>query len=169
MNEIKIPRARVAVLIGAKGETKKKIEKLTESKLDISKEGDIIITGGGLECYLALQIIKAIGRGFNPNIALKLLNENYLLEILNIKDYIGKSEKKFVRIKGRLIGTKGSTWKLFEEETNTDIAIYGKTISILGGADDVDLVRRAFEKLLHGSTHSNVYKFIELELKKRKG
>lgn len=168
MSEIKIPKARVAVLIGKKGEMKKKIERLGKVKLNISKEGDVVIIGEGLGSYLTLQIIKAIGRGFNPAVALKLFKENYVLEILNIKDYSGKSEKKLVRIKGRLIGKKGSTWKLFEEKTNTDVSVYGKTLAIIGEVNDVDLARRAFEKLLKGSPHSKVYSFIELELKRRK-
>ena len=168
MDEIKIPKARVAVLIGKNGEIKKKIEKLTKIKLKISREGDVIIDGMGLGSYLAVEVVKAIGRGFNPSIALKLLKENYILQLLAIKDYAGKSEKNLVRIKGRLMGKKGSTWKLFEEKTNTDISVYGKTIAIIGEVSDVDIVRRAFEKLLKGSPHSKVYMFIELELKKRK-
>lgn len=168
MNELKIPKARVAVLIGKKGETKKKIEKLTEIKLNVSSEGDIEIIGEGLGSYFAMEIVKAIGRGFNPNIALKLMKEDYILQIMDIRDYTGKSEKKIVRIKGRLIGSQGRTWKLFEDKTNTAISIYGKTISIIGKCMDVDLARRAFEKLLHGSPHGKVYKFIETELNKRK-
>lgn len=167
MTEIKIAKARVAVLIGKKGETKKRIEKLAKIKLNISKEGDVIIVGEGLGGYLAMEIVKAIGRGFNPNIALKLLKENYVLQTLDIREYTGKSEKKFVRIKGRLIGKKGSTWKLIEEKTNTDISVYGKTIAIIGEANDVSLSRRALEKLLKGAPHSKVYGFIELELKKK--
>lgn len=167
MNELKIPRARVAVLIGKKGEIKKRIEKATEIKLNISGEGDVEIIGQGLGSYLALEIVKAIGRGFNPNIALKLLKENYVLQILCIKDYIGKSEKKFIRIKGRLIGKRGKVWKLIEEKTNTKVSIYGKTLAIIGKAEDVDIARRAFEKLLNGAPHSNVYNFIEMGLAKR--
>lgn len=167
MNELKIPKARVAVLIGKKGEIKKRIEKLTEIKLNISKEGDVLIEGTGLGSYLATEIVKAIGRGFNPKIALRLLKENYVLIILNIKEYTGKSEKKFERIKGRIIGKKGFVWKMLEEKTNTNVSIYGKTVSVLGLAENVDLARRAFEKLLYGAPHNNVYKFIELELKKR--
>ena len=167
MNEIKIPKARVAVLIGKKGEVKKKIEKLGKVKLNISKDGYVIIKGEGLDCYLAIQVIRAIGRGFNPNIALDLLKENYLLDIINIKDYTGKSEKKFIRIKGRLIGKKGKAWKKIEEKTDTKISIYGKTIAIIGKIDNVYVVRRAFERLLRGAPHGKVYKFIDLELKKR--
>lgn len=169
MNEIKIPKARVAILIGKKGEMKKKIEKLAKVKLDVSKEGEVVISGEGLNCYLTMDVVKAIGRGFNPKIALKLLKEDFTLQVLDIKDYTGKSEKKFVRIKGRLIGKEGTTWKLIEEKTNTDVSVYGKTIAIIGKFTDVDVARRAFEKLLKGSPHSKVYTFIEFELKKRIG
>lgn len=167
MNEIKIPKARVAVLIGKKGESKKEIERLTKTKLNISGEGYVIISGGGLESYLTLSVIRAIGRGFNPKIALKLLKADYILDLIDIKDYTKKSRKKFIRIKGRLIGKKGSVWKKVEEKTNTNISIYGKTIAIIGRFDDVDIAKRAFEKLLRGAPHGKVYKFIDSELGRR--
>ncbi len=167
MGEIKIPKSRIAILIGKKGEIKKKIESLTKMKLNISREGDVIVGGEGLGNYLAVQVVRAIGRGFNPEVALRLLKEGFILEIINIKEYTGKAEKKFIRIKGRLIGRQGRVWKKIEEKTNTNISIYGKTIAIIGCVDDVSLARRAFEKLLKGSPHGKVYKFIELELEKK--
>lgn len=168
MDEIKIPKARVAVLVGKKGETKKKIEKNTKTELKISKEGDVIIKGESIDVYVTKLIIKAIGRGFNPNIALKLLNEKNTLEVIDIKEYIGGSEKKIKRMKGRLIGTQGRAWKMLESKTNTDVSIFGKTIAIIGEIEDVNLARRAFEKLLGGAPHGKVYKFIEMELKRRR-
>ena len=41
--ELKIPKERVAVLIGEKGATKRKIQKQTKTKLTITSEGDITI------------------------------------------------------------------------------------------------------------------------------
>ena len=66
--EVKIPKERVAVLIGIKGETKRQIEQATQVKMDIdSEEGDVVITGDdGLALFSAREVIKAIGRGFNP-------------------------------------------------------------------------------------------------------
>ena len=168
MSEIKIPEVRVAILVGKKGEIKRRIESKTNTQLEISKEGDVTIEGESMNVYVAELIVKAIGRGFNPNIALKLLNENNALDIIDIKENIGGSEKKFKRIKGRLIGTQGRAWKMLEKKTNTDVSIFGKTISIIGKIEDVDIARRAFEKLLGGSPHGKVYKFIEMELKRRK-
>jgi len=44
--ELKIPKERVAVLIGKNGEVKKELEEYTSAKIEIdSKEGDVKITG----------------------------------------------------------------------------------------------------------------------------
>ena len=39
--ELKIPKDRVAVLIGKKGETKRAIQSRTKTKIRVSKEGDV--------------------------------------------------------------------------------------------------------------------------------
>lgn len=168
MDEIKIPKIRVAVLIGKKGTTKRKIEESTKTKLDVSKEGHVIIEGESFNTYVAKLIIRAIGKGFNPDTAFTLLNEENILEVIEIKNYIKNSERQFKRVKGRLIGAQGKARNTLESLTNTDISILGKTIAIIGKVDDVDLARRAVEKLLSGSPHGKVYKFIETELKRRK-
>ncbi len=162
--ELKIPRDRVAVLIGKKGTTKRLIERRARTRIEVTKDGDVYISGeDSLNVFNTSPIVKAIGRGFNPNIALMLLNEDYVLEIINISDYSKKSNKKFVRIKARLIGTKGKAWKVLEKLTMTDISVYGKTVSIIGKVEDVIVARGALEKLLKGAPHGNVYKFIELQ------
>ena len=87
--EIKIPKERVAVLIGKNGETKKEVEESTDSVLDVdSQEGDVVIRGkDSLKIFIALNVVKAIGRGFNPEIAMLLLKNDYTLELINISDY----------------------------------------------------------------------------------
>ena len=77
MDEIKIAKERIAILIGKKGEIKRKIARLTNTKIKVdSKEGDVIITGeDGLGVYAAKQIVQAIARGFNPDKALSLLDD----------------------------------------------------------------------------------------------
>ena len=72
---LRIPKDRVAVLIGKKGETKNKLEQETNCHLNIdSKEGEIEVTGkDALGLYTSREIIQAIGRGFNPDFALLLL------------------------------------------------------------------------------------------------
>ena len=44
---------------------------------------------------------------------------------------------------GRVIGKDGSTRKTIEDLTNTDICVYGKTVSIIGDFDDVTRCQRS--------------------------
>lgn len=161
--EIKIPKERVAVLIGKKGEVKKKIEKETGTKIEVdSEEGEVIIKSeDNVRAYETRGIVQAIGRGFSPENAELLLNEKNTLEIINIIDFTGKSKKKILRMKGRVIGTSGKAKRLIEQFTNTKISIYGKTISIIGEIDAVANAKRALEGLLKGSTHGNVFMWLE--------
>jgi len=168
-DQLKIPEERVAVLIGKKGSTKKEIESKTKTEIKISKEGDVIISGEDtLKVYITKSIIKAIGRGFNPELALKLLSEDFCLEILEIKDFAGKSKNKLLRLRGRAIGQEGKCRKTVEDLTDTNISVYGKTVSILGKIDNVGLARKALESLLRGSRHGNIYKWLEKQKKLRR-
>ena len=83
--ELKIPKERVAVLIGQKGVTKRIVERETSTKLDIdSEEGDVVVSGSdALKLFVAREVVTAIGRGFNPDIALKLLKVDYVFELIN--------------------------------------------------------------------------------------
>ncbi len=168
--EVKIPKERVAVLIGVKGEVKKKIEKALNIKLFIdSKEGDVILEGDDSLVLLTGQnIVKAIGRGFSPDAAAELLDENNYLEILNIEDYTKGSKASLIRIKARAIGTDGRARKTIGELTGTNIVVYGKTISVIGDYESVALARKAFESLLSGSRHSTVYAWLEKHRRDKK-
>lgn len=165
--ELKIPKDRVAVLIGKNGKIKKEVEKETSSKIKIdSKEGEVTITGeDSVGIFSAREIIKAIGRGFNPDVAYLLLKQDYCLELVSIGDYVRKSKKKMLRLKGRVIGEGGKTRKTLETLTETNISVYGKTIAIIGRHAGVTLARKAVESLLSGSKHAAVYRSLE---KKRK-
>ncbi len=164
--QIKIPEERVGVLIGTEGKVKKEIEKETGSNLDVSKEGDVQITGSdALNLFITREIVRAIGRGFNPEYALELLKQDYVLDIISLKDIAGKSNKTMERLKGRVIGKSGKSRNKIESMTNCHICIYGKTISIIGETSDVSIARQAVAMLLQGSMHKTVFKFLEDKLK----
>ncbi|HLD16003.1 MAG TPA: KH domain-containing protein [Candidatus Nanoarchaeia archaeon] len=161
-SETRIPKARVAILIGKKGATKRDIEKRLNLKIEVTPDGDVTVNGeDSFENYIAIKIIKAIGRGFNPKIALYLINDQYLLEIINIKDYVGNSKVKMQRMKSRVIGTQGKAWKMIEKMTDTNISVFGKTVSIIGLNEDVEIAKQAIDKLLHGADHGKMFEFIE--------
>lgn len=160
---IKIPKERVAVLIGKDGSVKKEIEDLTKSRLEIdSAEGEVFISGEDAVLLMTVQeIVKAIARGFNPEIAKQLLKQDYTIEIINIGDYSKGRKNHLERLKGRIIGTKGKARHLIEETTDTAISVYGKTVSIIGNVTHVSLARRAIESILEGSQHASVYRWLE--------
>ena len=162
-NDIKIPKARIAILIGVGGSVKEKIEDNLNVKLDIdSKEGDVAISSNdALDILTAQNIIKSIGRGFNPDISLNLLKPDFSLEILYLSDYGSTSPSQFMRLKGRVIGKDGKSRTTIESLADCNINVYGKTISILGRLENVSIARRAVESLLTGSPHSSVCKWLE--------
>lgn len=166
MEQLKIPKDRIPVVIGTKGSIKRTIQKLTNTKLTIdSEEGDIFIEGEAIDVFNCLNIIKAISRGFNPEIALKLLDESYTLEIISIEDF-SRNKNDMVRIRSRLIGTQGRARKYLEHITNTYIVVYGKTVSIIGKLEDVLIAKYGITSLLQGSKHGNVYMYIEKQKSK---
>ena len=169
--ELKVPKNRVAVIIGKEGSVKKDIEEATNTKLNIdSKEGDVFVSGeDALGLYTAREIIKAIGRGFNPDIAKLLLKPDYIFEIVDLREFV-KSKEAILRLKGRVIGKEGKSRRLIEELTECSVSVFGKTISIIGLPESAANARQAVESLLRGSTHANVYKWLEKrrrELKRR--
>ncbi len=167
--ELRIPKERVAVVIGKGGETKKKLEADTKTKLNVdSEEGLVSISGdNALHVFSSREVIRAIGRGFNPEIAILLLKQDYGLEIVNVADF-AKNQKDIIRLRGRVIGEKGKSRTTIEELTETYISVFGKTISILGEFQGLATARRAIEQLLEGSPHSNVYTWLEKQHKETK-
>lgn len=172
---LKIPYERIAVLIGKNGEVKHRIEKALNVKLKIdSSSGNIEISlndnNTDPSCLLkAENIVKAIGRGFSPERATRLLDDNCMLDIIDLRDYFGKNENTIRRIKGRVIGKEGKARRVIEETTNAYISVYGHTIAIIGTLEQINLARQAIEMLIQGAQHSTVYKFLfrrRRELKK---
>jgi len=161
--ELRIPKDRIAVLIGKEGKIKKEIEAETKTKIKVdSKEGDVFISGeDALGLYSCREVIRAIGRGFNPDIALLLLKSDYCFELIDLKEYAGKSKDTLLRIKGRIIGAEGKSRRLIEELSEVYVCVYGKTIGVIGLPESASTAREAIEKLLRGSPHSTVYKFLE--------
>ena len=166
MDYVKIPLSRVGAIIGPKGETRKKIEEMSGCKINIdSEEGIIEIKSKNKNDPLKnLQLIstaKAIGRGFTPEKAIQLLEMEYYLEIVDIRDYVGRSKKRLGIIRGRLIGREGKTRHIIEDMTGCDLAIQGHTVSIISDLDGLEAAKVAVSMVLAGSEHGSVYKYLE--------
>jgi len=157
MNDfIKIPEQRKGVLIGKDGSVKEDLERLTKTRIEVND--DVVIEGESLNVIKAKDIIRAIGRGFSPEKAFKLLSDEYQLVVVSL----GKeTEKTMKRLLSRVIGRKGLCKRRVESRTKTDISIYGKTISIIGNWKDVEKAEKVIEMVLKGKPHSYVYRYLE--------
>ena len=170
MKYLEIPVDRVGVLIGHSGETKKDLENRFKIKLTIdSKSGEITIDEHEIEDPLAViqieNIIKAIGKGFSPNNAIKLLDDNADFFIFDLHDYVGKKDIHIRRLKSRVIGREGKTKRVLEELTDSKISVYGHTVSIISDVMRMNILKKSVDMLLTGSKHATVYRFVEAQMR----
>ncbi|UCD02999.1 MAG: RNA-processing protein [Candidatus Aenigmatarchaeota archaeon] len=154
IEELRIPEDRLPVLIGKKGRTKKAIEELTETSIEVSDW--VKITGEDpLKLVKARDMVKAIGRGFSPEEAERLIEHDCNLHVISLN---GETYKKRTRLLGRVIGNKGRSKRIIENETGASIAIKGKTVSIIGTPGETAPAEEALLDLLAGKTHAYAYK-----------
>ena len=164
MQHVKVPDDRIGVLIGAGGETMREIEERAEVRLDIDSEsGNVRIesVGDPITGLKGPDIVKAIGRGFAPEDALRLLDDDMMMfDVVDI-EAASRNQNDLRRHKGRLIGEGGRTRELMQELTGASVTIYGSTLGIIGGPEQVEAVREAAEMILDGAPHGSVYSFLE--------
>ncbi|MHA2387873.1 MAG: KH domain-containing protein [Candidatus Hodarchaeales archaeon] len=160
---IKIPRSRIGVLIGKKGETKAEIESLAGVNVQVnSDDGSIVIVSNEntidpTYVWKARDIIKAIGRGFNADKAFYLIDDSIFLETIHLEG----SKNNIKRLKSRLIGEKGKARNMIESGTDTYISIFGSQISIIGDIEEIRSAKEAIDMLIRGSKHGTVYRLLE--------
>lgn len=164
MQHVKVPADRVGVVIGDGGETMREIEDRAEVRLDIDSEsGSVRIeeTGDPVTALAAPDIVRAIGRGFTPDAALSLLdNDLRMFDLIDLADHT-RNDNDLKRQKGRIIGENGRTRELMEQLSGAEVVIYGTTVGIIGQPEEVEVVRRAVGMLLDGAPHGAVYSFLE--------
>ena len=173
---VRIPKERVGVVIGPDGTTKKNIEEKLSVELEIDSDaGDVHISVSEnatdpSTLFRAKDVVTALGRGFSPEHAFRLVrDEDVLMELIDLRAAFGKSEADLKRVKGRIIGLNGKTRRIIEELTDANVAVYGHTVGVIGTLEQVDVAREAIEMLVRGSMHSTVYRFLHRkrrELKK---
>ncbi len=167
MRSIRIPQDRVGALIGPKGETKRMIQRIAGIKIDIdAEEGEVLIHDerDGTDPLMALKImdvVRAIGRGFSPEQATRLFDDDEYLEIVDLKEFVGSRTNQLTRIRGRLIGERGKTRKIIEDLTGVTMIVYGNTVGLIGSSVSMPVAKHAIELILNGSEHATVYRYLE--------
>jgi ribosomal RNA assembly protein len=170
VQEIKITANRIAVIIGKGGKTKKEIEMKTHTGLTIDgEEGTVRIEGEDpLAVLRCAEIIQAVNRGFSPERAYKLLeDEDIMLDIIDLSG-VCATTRQMERFRGRIIGKGGRSRAQIENMTGTYLSVQGKTIAIIGLPERVKLARSAVDMLLEGLPHEAVFAFLDKKKKEAK-
>ena len=169
---VRIPVDRVGAVIGKEGATKRYLEGEMGVAIQVDgKEGLVTLKSEaalGTDTFSATRVIEAIGRGFSPQKARRLLDEGTALEVIDLRGYAGRSANSLERIRGRVIGLKGKSRRVIEELTSCNLSVYGRTVSIIGEASHVQLASDAVRSLASGSQHKNVYNTLQKARTKRK-
>jgi len=165
---VRIPKERVGVLVGPDGKVKQRIEEKFMVELQIESESGgvtIVLSERSNDpslLFKAKDTVTAIGRGFSPEHAFRLLrNEDAIFDFIDLRAIFGRSESDIKRVKGRVIGANGKTRKLIEELTDASVVVYGHTIGFIGTFEQVDVARNAVQMLIDGSQHHTVYKYLQ--------
>ena len=164
---VKIPGDRIGALVGPDGTVKNVIERKLSVDLEVDSEsGTVQVTMPAdakdpTVLFRAKELVTAIGRGFAPDHAFRLLDdEEIVFEVIELRDIVGRSASDLKRLKGRVIGKEGKTRKIIEELSEANISVYGHTISIIGYPEQASIAREAVSMLIRGSLHGTVYRFL---------
>jgi len=169
---VRIPVERVGAVIGKEGATKRFLEEELGVKLEVdSREGTVTVKSESAlktDPFSATRVIEAIGRGFSPQRARRLLDEGTSLEVIDLRQYAGRSVNSLERIRGRVIGLRGKSRRVIEELTSCHLSVYGRTVAIIGEATEVQVASEAVRSLATGSQHKTVYNSLQKERTRRK-
>ena len=168
--EIKVTQSRIAVIIGKGGRTKRLIEKKTKTALEVdSEEGIVTIEAEDAFAVIkTVEIIRAISRGFSPERAFVLLeDEDVILEVVDLSS-ICNSPKQMERLRGRIIGKAGKAREQIENLTGAEISVFGKTVAVIGGVEQTKTAIAAIDMIIEGLPHESVFAFLDKKKKEAK-
>jgi ribosomal RNA assembly protein len=175
---VRIPKERVGVLIGPEGKVKRDIEERLMVELQIESEAggvNILVNEKAQDptiLFRAKDVVTAIGRGFSPEQAFRLIrNEDALFDFIDLRTIFDRSESDIRRVKSRIIGMNGKTRRTIEDLTEADVVVYGHTVGLIGTFEQVDAARNAVQMIIQGSQHHTVYSYLQKkrrEIKKEK-
>lgn len=174
---VNIPLDKLEILMNDNCRVLREIESRTQTKISVdSINGYAVIEPASsgtpvTNVIKAQEILKAISIGFPLDRVWRLLSEDQVLIIINLKEVVGNSSNHLTRVKGRIIGEGGKVKRNIEEMTGTYVSVHDDYIGIIGDYEYANVAREAIEMLIQGRQHSTVYRYLDRavhELKRRR-
>ena len=168
---VRVPPERLSVIIGPNGRVKKEIMEKTGTIITVDTENSMVIVepevpgAPPINLMKAAEIVKAIAYGFPPDKAMRLLDEDQILVVVDLKQLVGDSPNHLKRVKARIIGEKGRAKRTIEEMTGTYIHVGDYHVAIIGDYERAMAAKHAIEMLVEGRMHSTVYRYLERVLR----
>jgi len=135
---------------------KKRLEEILNIKIT-NRGKEILIKGKAENEYIAEKVIDALNFGFPFSAAALIKKEDYLFEILNIKDYTKRTDLN--RVRARIIGKGGKTLKTLHQLTNCHFELKDNEVGIIGAPENIEEGQETIISLIRGAKQSNVYSF----------
>ena len=136
----------------------RKLEKALDVKVMV-KNNEVTIDGNPEDEYIAEKVIDAISFGFPLEVALLVKKEDFLFEILSIKDHTHRKDLGVIR--ARIIGRKGRTLGTLNNLTECHFEIKNNEIGIIGSPEYIENAQKAVISIIQGSKQANVYGYLE--------
>lgn len=140
------------------------IEQKTNVSINVTKKG-FQIKGKEYNEFVADKIMQAIDFGFDIEASLLLLDENYVIEYIDIKNHTPRKNLKDVR--ARIIGRSGKVLDNIENLTGAELVVHDNKVGLIIEADNLDITIQAITSLIRGSKHSNIFSYLEKNKKGR--
>jgi len=123
------------------------IENKVNVKIGFGKN-KVSVKGAELNEFLVENIIRAIDFGFDIDDALLLLNTEFVLEFIEVKEHTRRKNLKDVR--SRIIGRDGRAKRTIEKLTESAIVINGNNIGVIVDAEHLSTTIQGIEKSNRG-------------------
>jgi len=157
-----LDKDRIAVFLGKTGSQKRIFEKTFKCNIEVdSKTGEVLITAeDSVDLFVVSNIIHAINYGHSPQAAMRLEDETFVIDTIDVKPF-AKDSTRLKTIMGRVIGKEGATRKVIEEITKCSVSVKDHFVSVIGPYENTILVHEAVEMLIKGASHKTLYGFLE--------
>ncbi|MBT7706148.1 hypothetical protein HN747_01745 [archaeon] len=123
--------------------------------------GSTFVTIKGKETveFIVEKIVQAIDFGFEMEDAFLLLDTNYSLEFIDIKEHTHR--KNLHDVRSRVIGRNGKALNTIENLTESVLAVKDNRVGLISRAETIGSVEQAIESIIRGAKHGNAFAALE--------